>query len=447
MSVVYTLPEQSATSNTLEPRYLVENALAKTVQGHAGLCYGIAKGGDQEASFFERLPALPLNCEWHEHCSSDPQSTERVLADLVSQAHDQQWVPGMPAWKVIGLASGPVINVTKTLHISFVAHHAIADGLSGIAFHRSLLSNICQTAQEPLKPVTWPIAALEAHPSPVAIDSVIKLQPKLLENIDNSIPSSGPIWGGTPISHSHSKCQTRLQVIDIPSAQLSRLLKFCKTRQITLTGLLHGLITQTLARSIPSAAAFSSVTPYSIRSFTGCSADEIVNHISYMTSTTPPSSLEAFRQPSTSLSPDGTSSQTDFANILPIAHRYSSEMAAEIAQFPSGSALEDLARIPNFLAFCKAQEGQERQYTYELSNLGAVDGSAAEQIGWKMEKVVFSQCGMVAGPAMGFSCVSVRGGPLVVGVSWQRGVVGEELMEEVVEGLEGALLKLGEGDL
>ncbi|KAF8248188.1 hypothetical protein K440DRAFT_626864 [Wilcoxina mikolae CBS 423.85] len=56
----------------------------------------------------------------------------------------------------------------------------------------------------------------------------------------------------------------------------------------------------------------------------------------------------------------------------------------------------------------------------------------------------FSQFASVVGAAVQFSVVSVMGGEMVVGVSWQEGVVSGEVVErgieEIVRGIEAALL-------
>lgn len=61
----------------------------------------------------------------------------------------------------------------------------------------------------------------------------------------------------------------------------------------------------------------------------------------------------------------------------------------------------------------------------------------------RLEKLVFTQCGMPAGPAFGCSVVSVRGGPLVISLHWQEGAVKEGLMAEMKAFLERRLLEMG----
>jgi molybdopterin biosynthesis enzyme MoaB len=61
----------------------------------------------------------------------------------------------------------------------------------------------------------------------------------------------------------------------------------------------------------------------------------------------------------------------------------------------------------------------------------------------RLEKLVFTQCGMPAGPAIGCSVVSVVGGSLVVSLHGQEGAVEEGLLNEMKAYLERKLLGFG----
>jgi hypothetical protein len=66
----------------------------------------------------------------------------------------------------------------------------------------------------------------------------------------------------------------------------------------------------------------------------------------------------------------------------------------------------------------------ERGTTYELSNVGLVKiagNQANAKV--KLEKLVFTQCAVVAGHAIDCSVISTLDGPLVLSLTWQQGVV------------------------
>ena len=101
-------------------------------------------------------------------------------------------------------------------------------------------------------------------------------------------------------------------------------------------------------------------------------------------------------------------------------------------------------RIEDMMSHCHNQGGTKWQYTYELSNLGSTSEIIApEDSGLELEKLVFTQCGIVAGPAMAFNCASTKGGPLVIGITWEKGIIEETIIEQVAKELE---TRLGCGD-
>lgn len=54
---------------------------------------------------------------------------------------------------------------------------------------------------------------------------------------------------------------------------------------------------------------------------------------------------------------------------------------------------------------------------------------------WKVGKMVFSRCAFVSGSAISTSVVTGGDGCLVLGFSWQEGIVEEELVDEVMAGV------------
>jgi hypothetical protein len=108
-----------------------------------------------------------------------------------------------------------------------------------------------------------------------------------------------------------------------------------------------------------------------------------------------------------------------------------------VQRFPQGSALAGLGQIQDMWSHCKGQVGEKRQDTYELSNLGSVARPSSPLY---LERFIFTQCGMVAGPAMGFNCVSVRGGRMTIAITWQEGVVEESLVDDVAGDLKHRLV-------
>lgn len=55
--------------------------------------------------------------------------------------------------------------------------------------------------------------------------------------------------------------------------------------------------------------------------------------------------------------------------------------------------------------------------------------------GRRIARILFSNGAMIAGPAVGVNVASVKGGMLTVGISWNEGVVEDELVDALAENL------------
>lgn len=96
--------------------------------------------------------------------------------------------------------------------------------------------------------------------------------------------------------------------------------------------------------------------------------------------------------------------------------------------------------------------GQQREISFELSNLGAVFGkmssplpsppdaaaevSKGEEGAWKLGRCVFTQSANITGPPLSVSVVSGGDGCCVLAFAWLEGVLSDEMVGAVVEGVE-----------
>ncbi|CZR50676.1 uncharacterized protein PAC_00550 [Phialocephala subalpina] len=115
----------------------------------------------------------------------------------------------------------------------------------------------------------------------------------------------------------------------------------------------------------------------------------------------------------------------------------------ELSQIPSHgpSALLSIIKIPDLEKYCEESILTPRCYTYELSNIGVVDmPTFAKGSEIRLEKLIFTQCGMPAGPAVACNGVSIKGGPLVLSLTWQEGAIGEDVVAGLREYLERRLI-------
>ncbi|KAM0531948.1 hypothetical protein ACHAP6_006578 [Verticillium nonalfalfae] len=135
-----------------------------------------------------------------------------------------------------------------------------------------------------------------------------------------------------------------------------------------------------------------------------------------------------------------TGSPAESCLILKMASAFGGSMKAELGRFPKNNAWATLHHITDLEAHCRDQIGTAREYTYELSNLGTMRVAPTTGGGIILERLIFTQCGMVAGPALGINCASVQGGPLIISITWQDGIVEEDLVGHVARELEQRLV-------
>ncbi|KAG8352434.1 hypothetical protein FVEN_g9493 [Fusarium venenatum] len=421
----------------------LEVSLQATIRQHPGLCYGISDELREEIPLFTHLRTIDLRDVLEVLPSQRYNVPDTTMSEVLGRFHANLWCPDKPAWKVIvieHLIDGPStgLGTLSRLDIAFFAHHAIADGLSCIAFHSSLMDNL-QLSLELVLPARWPLRLDETLSIPPTVEECMDIAPCRCITCNGQSNLTQPVWAGGDISTTpQTNFESRVRIITFLPEAVCRILRKCKLARVTLTGLLHAYICTSLQRALKkeginedTTLGFRSVTPFQIRKHTGVSDKDILNHISYLTTYIPHDELDK------TVACDANSDSEE-KHIVELARFFSDDIVTKVKQFPHGNNMAgQLGQIRDTFQYCKSQGGQKRQYTYELSNLGSIPNmSLPERSGIKIEKLVFTQCGFIAGPALGFNCVSVKGGPLTLSVTWQGGIVQESIIESVIDELE-----------
>jgi hypothetical protein len=90
-----------------------------------------------------------------------------------------------------------------------------------------------------------------------------------------------------------------------------------------------------------------------------------------------------------------------------------------------------LRYAPSIRGWTLGKIGERRDSSYEVSNLLAFDPAAGSSDGTcRISKMVFVQPGNALSAPLVFNVVSVKGGSLVIAVSWQIGALGLKRVEE-----------------
>ena len=422
-------------------------ALARVITQHPALCCSII--GEETANpVFGRLGSIEL-------CDVVTLIQLKEVDNLVhhlEQLHDETWtnLNQQPAWKVVAFRP-PGSQLVDVVEIAFVFHHALADGLSGAAFHRLLLQELLHTTSRHQETVNVPNVINVSRDIRLTdpLEDLVQLPlswgflaGQVLQEYGPRLPFRSPstVWAG-------ARCQTleelpyrsRLRILSIPAERVEDLLNAARSETTTLTSFITGTIVVVLADLLPAAKRFVGITPYTMRRISRMSTNAIVNQISVCHTFYGNSLLNDIRV-SSKLFPESTS------RIWKVARYFQNDMKAELAKVPQDNLLGLLPYISNYRKFYQKKLSQPREATFEVSNLGAFNPTdhrghdksdeGHRNQGWTIENIIFTQGAQVIGPAFSVNCASIRDGSLNLAFSWQNGVVDESVIDAIVREFE-----------
>ncbi|KAN0093579.1 Alcohol acetyltransferase [Hyaloscypha variabilis] len=419
---------------------ILENALARVISRHPALCCGIINE-DKDDPVFVRLESIDVSkCINHQVLDSlTPEEYEEGLIKILEHQHSQIWpnIHCQPLWKLIVVQNKATSSERTTFDAIFAWHHAIADGLSGMVFHRSF--------QEALNdPATVAIADHTISvPNTISLfppqENLIKFKISwlfLLAAVWHTMrpkwlfPDSSPPWTAADVAPNAENYEANIKLISIPSEDVVGILSACREQKTTLTGLFQALVTASLAHRVPHATSFTSSTPFSPRSVSGISStDAIAVQVCSHSFKYTPDIVSAIRASS--------NPQKETHQIWEVARTFRNSLAADMARMPTDNVAGLLPYAGSIHKMFLSKLGKPRDDTFQVSNIGAFKNAVG--VGqWRIERMFFTQCGM-AGSAFTFNATSVVGGPLSVSVTWMGGDIEEPLVANIVADIQYAL--------
>jgi hypothetical protein len=373
----------------------------------------------------------------------------KKLTEIIEHQHRQLWphLGKQPGWKVIVVQSKNIDSSSTTFDVVFAFHYAIADGLSGMVFHRSMLKALGNPSEN---------AGLKDHVVTIPDSTILKpaiekvvnfkiswrfflggvlwsgMKPRWLFQ-DPAPPWTGSICAPLPIQNYVS----RVKFITIQDQLVGNMLAACREQKSTFTGLLHGLIIASLTSHVPSVSGFIAITPYSLRNLTRLfNTDEMGVQVAALSSTFSSGTISAVQA-----APD---SHHLTEEVWKIARTFRTQMSDEIFRMPNDSLIGLIPYVTDMHNFFTSRVGKPRSETYELSNAGALKNEV-ENEKWRIQRVIFTQSAMATGPGVDFNVASVAGGPLTICPSWLEGDIDESLVDELIKDVERGLRSIAEG--
>lgn len=364
---------------------------------------------------------------------------EDALKSKLSALNDEQFdhCERIPPWRVDITPLSARATQPKCL-IAFAFSHSVGDGLSGSAFHRTFLDSLrtktdwdgdstIPTPEIPLPPslddrlsVSWGYLL-----GPALGTYLPTIVSKYLGSQIHVSPITDSTWIGTPTFYKPESHNTGLELIRIDNETVEMALNECRKHQAKLSGLLHQFIVHALVVSFPPAVEnkeLVSTTPIDLRQNLGVTRNSMGVYTSAV--------YALHNAEGLSTAPASGSRRLDYDRMWSEARSLTSsfaESAATIKNQPIGL----IKYVRNMRAWTLESIGKRRGYSYELSNVMSFDPAPGKGIKesqrdgkWKLKKLIFTQPANCSGAALSFNVISLKGGPMVIALTWQLGAFG-----------------------
>ncbi|KAJ5180099.1 hypothetical protein N7492_003309 [Penicillium capsulatum] len=433
VTATYVLPE----SYDRPIKDYVFRACASLIGEHPVLS-AIPVADDTQEPYFVRLPQIDLDqvVEFTQRSTSPPNTAppshepapDQDLQALLQAQHNTPFAAPRAYWRLCVLCNP---ENDKLFTASFVFHHALGDGNSGKAFHRTFLKALSGTPSSggstsiiasPQTPLLPNIEAI--HPMPLSFFYLAKkiFQAKVWS------PSAPGLWAGSPI---RTPLKTRIRLVSLPAGLLISLRDLCRQEQTTITALLQTVVARSLFVHLPDHF-------YRLNSTGAISARRWLPD--FITDDSMGVFVEGVED--SYLRSDVMTSVGTFP--WDEARRSRRTIEAELKLEGKDTSINLLKYVNDFQQeLCVSKVGQPRDKSFEVSNLGFVP-SAMDPEQPSIQGMVFSQCGSVIGNAIMVSAVTGGDGCLNLAVSWQEASVDEQLVDAFIRSAADELRRLAE---
>ena len=375
---------------------------------------------DSPTPYFARLPKINLEDAvvfTSRQKPFDGQSEDPELDSMLEKHHNTNFKAhygSLPFWRLLILTDPKSENEFVA---SFIYHHALGDGASGIIFQKHFYLAL-MSAPLPLKskiispPTTALLLNLELlHPLPIPAPP--------------SSTSSNP-WTAGPIQ---VPMRTVIQTLIIPKDLTSQFLHTCRAHSTTLTSTLSVLVARALVEVLPlNARKFKGTIPVNIRRF--LPRDIVTDDDMGVWIDTMPIYYCRENLSVETLWKEAQRTRDVISTYLASSGQPSSEQLMNVARMKQRGDMREV-----FLSMV----GQERDSTFEVSNLGVVKADEAGSGAWKMGGFGFSRSAFAAGAVFSIGVITGCDGCLNLGFSWQEGVMERKAMRRIVEGVRAEI--------
>ncbi|KAL3435920.1 alcohol acetyltransferase-domain-containing protein [Aspergillus tetrazonus] len=393
-----------------------------------------------EKPFYEKVSSIDVNNHISVIHNEDinTQTEIKSIEEFLLPVLDRPWPADIPPWRIVVLPLPPHDEQTTRVFIAFSFSHTLGDGLVGHAFHQTFLHALQERIVEEdsaslITPSTQQLPPPFDTPSRLPISWKFLLSPLLAVYLPKCLSAllglraavttiDAGTWTGSPMFFDPSTPNSsRIRLLEIESSLVQTALRASRAHGSKLTGLIHQMIVMALSRVLPDekVTSYVSGTAVDLRRSVGIPRCAWGLYVSGHNQTHPrPSDLPEKGSPST------------FSDEFWLSARSITEDLALCATRLQDQAIGLLRYAPSIRNWTAGKVGQQRDCSYEVSNLLAFDSAAQEGDKCKITKMIFATpANVVSGPLV-FNIISVKDGNLVIAVNWQVGALGVPHEEE-----------------
>ncbi|RBR13514.1 uncharacterized protein FIESC28_08142 [Fusarium coffeatum] len=439
VSCRYRIPNSFQTSGAdLALEEKIEQAIAGSITQHPLFTAGRSNEGKKK-QYWVRLDTIDLNnhVRWKNVSEGEDYATALNDAFLWEVNERYTKLETQPQWRVTAVV--PATN--DFVDVIFAWDHTVADGKSGRIFHDSLLACLNSDSDSvtlehgsfkvPVTDFTPPLHQMIKFP--ISLNYAVSILGKELMT-DKKAPAHTAKWAPIKLE----PYESRLKSTTVGKDALKPVLDACRQHDTTLTGLLHALISVSMATRLSKerAPAFSTGTPICLRQFQkpGTSKFDLnktaINGVVYWPYVFKSDIVTTLRKQINDAKEDREMNKPLEETLWSIAKSIREGLTTKLKLGTKNDSIGLAKFITDWNAYLM-DHSTKREHSWEVSNLGVMDGQSSKE--WMVEDATFTQSASVTGPALTFSVISVKGGGLNVSCSWQVGVVEDELAEGVSE--------------
>ncbi|KAH8695521.1 alcohol acetyltransferase [Talaromyces proteolyticus] len=398
----------------------------------------VVKNKDTEKPAFESVSTLNLDNHLstiHDDAINSNGETsifEKVLLPIL----DRPWPADIPPWRIVVLPlASPHGSAVTRCFVAFAFSHTIGDGIVGLTFHRTFLEAWQHTIGTEEKGPLLEIPPNRTLPPPFDTPERLPISwkfllgpliavylPKFLARIFGLRAAASTVdagtWSGSRIFEPAPTHNSRARILEIEAPLVQKALQASRNHDAKVTATVHQMIVRALSKAIPNrdVTNFVSGTAVDMRGSIG-----IPN---YTWGLFVSGHYEIHPRLSDVADPTFSDEMWEAASSM-------TKKLAECGTRLHDQAIGLLRYAPNIRTWTLSKIGQQRDCSYEVSNLLAFDGTGGNpNHKCKISKMVFAQPGNVLSGPLVFNLISVKDGNLVCTVTWQAGALDVPIEEE-----------------